>query len=97
MLSWVRAGRVEYIHIGIPCTVWSIARRGIKNWTRARQKEEISIALVFFMVRLFHEYVRCGVPVSVENLSDVRTGKALRWGEHDTLLSSKLRLYQLRG
>ena len=67
VLSWVRAGRIAYTHIGIPCTVWSIARRGITNWSKARQKEEISIALVLFMVRLFRECVRCGVPVSVEN------------------------------
>ena len=53
--------------MGVPCTVWSIARRGIKNWARALQKEEISIALTLFMVRVYRECVRCGVPVSVEN------------------------------
>jgi hypothetical protein len=53
--------------MGVPCTVWSSARRGIKSWARAHQKEEISIALTFFMVRVFRGCVRCGVPVSVES------------------------------
>ena len=67
VLSWIRAGRVEYVHMGVPCTVWSIARRGIKNWARALQKQEIPMALTLFMVRVYRECVRSGVPVSVEN------------------------------
>ena len=50
-----------------PCTVWSIARRRIKDLVKARKKEEVSIALTFSTVEVYRECVRCGVPVSVEN------------------------------
>ena len=53
VLSWIRAGMIEFVHLGVPCTVWSIARRGIKNWERARHKEDVSIALTFFTIEVF--------------------------------------------
>ena len=65
--GWICAGRVEYVHLGVPCTVWSIARRGITDWIKARQKEEVSIALTMFTIEVYRECVRCGVPVSIEN------------------------------
>ena len=55
------------MHLGTPCTVWSIARRGIRNWAKARQKEEVSIALTIFSVEVYRECCRCGVGVSIEN------------------------------
>ena len=67
VLSLVRSGRVAYVHLGTPCTVWSVARRGITNWTKAKRKEEVSVALTLFSVEVFKECARCGVPVSLEN------------------------------
>ena len=29
----------SWVHLGTPCTVWSVARRGITNWVKARKKE----------------------------------------------------------
>ena len=67
VLSLIRAGVVGFVHLGTPCTVWSIARRGIKDWVKARKKEEVSIALTLFTVEVYRECVRCGVPRSIEN------------------------------
>ena len=67
VLGMIRSGRVEYVHLGTPCTVWSIARRGIRNWQKAMQKEEVSIALTVFSVEVYRECCRCGVGVSIEN------------------------------
>ena len=67
MLSLIRSGKIEYVHLGVPCTVWSIARRGITDWVKARKKEEVSVALTLFTVEVYRECSRCGVPVSIEN------------------------------
>ena len=52
-LGLIRSGWVAYVHLGTPCTVWSVARRGITNWVKARKKEEVSVALTLFSVACF--------------------------------------------
>ena len=35
VLSLIRSGRVWAIHLGTPCTIWSVARRGVRNLQKA--------------------------------------------------------------
>lgn len=67
VLELVRAGMVWYIHAGLPCTVWSRARRNITNLSRARAKEAVAVELTMFCVALFRAQSRLGWYWSVEN------------------------------
>ena len=67
VLRWIRNGWVFYIHFGTPCQAWSIARRNIGDFAKARLKELVAVSLALFTaecVRLCH---RCGVLWSIEN------------------------------
>ena len=67
ILRWVRSGLVWFVHIACPCTIWSVARRGIRNFVKARAKEEVGIGLALFAVELIREATRAGVGWSLEN------------------------------
>ena len=61
LMSLIRSGRVWYVHMGVPCTVWSQCRRNVQNFKRARAKELISTALTLFVCEVVREASRCGV------------------------------------
>eukprot|EP00438_Fugacium_kawagutii_P007599 Skav200633 [mRNA] locus=scaffold353:41653:51848:+ [translate_table: standard] len=67
LMSIITMGLVWYIHFGLPCTVWSRARRGITNFAKARAREEISVELTLFMVAVVVEQCRLGWFFSIEN------------------------------
>ena len=48
----IKYGRLWYVHMGTPCTVWSIARHNIKNVKAARLKERIGVQLATFTARV---------------------------------------------
>ncbi|CAE8600432.1 unnamed protein product, partial [Polarella glacialis] len=48
LLRLLRTGRVWYVHMGTPCTVWSRARHGLTNMARARAKETVGVELALF-------------------------------------------------
>ncbi|CAE8674891.1 unnamed protein product [Polarella glacialis] len=50
LLRLLRTGRVWYVHMGTPCTVWSRARHGLTNMARARAKETVGVELALFSV-----------------------------------------------
>ena len=52
VLQLIREGFLYYVHLGTPCTIWSRARRGIRNWARAEQKERIGLQLALFFARV---------------------------------------------
>ena len=67
VLQWIRSGRIWSLHAGTPCTIWSIARRGIKNLKRAADKERLGVELALFTVEVIRECSRCGVIWTLEN------------------------------
>ena len=69
VLALVRTGKVWAVHLGTPCSAWSIARRGVTNHVKARNKELISVELALFSSELVVECSRCGVRWSIENPS----------------------------
>ena len=72
VLELIKKGLVWYIHAGIPCTVWSRARRGITNHARARAKEQVAVELTLFVVALFRAQSRNGWFWSLENPASSR-------------------------
>ena len=69
LLDFVLQGRLSYIHLGTPCTVFSIARKGIRNHGKARTKERIACELAFFTLRLVEAAMAVGTRWSIENPS----------------------------
>ena len=67
VLQWIRSGKIWSVHLGTPCTIWSIARRGIKNQQRARDKERAGVEAAIFSAEVIRECNRCKVFWSVEN------------------------------
>ena len=67
VLEWLRSGRVCSVHLGTPCTIWSIARRGIKNFEKARAKEKLGVEFALFTVEVIRECSRCGILWTLEN------------------------------
>ena len=58
---------VKYLHLGTPCTVFSIARHGITNTARARERERIGCELAFFTAELCRTATSLGIKWSIEN------------------------------
>ena len=52
VIRLIRSGLVQYVHVGTSCTVFSIARKGLKNMTRARHRELVSCELAFLTAKL---------------------------------------------
>ena len=67
VLSWLKSGRVTYIHLGTPCTVFSRARHGIRDTERAREKERVGLELALFSAEIIEVCNRYGVKWSLEN------------------------------
>ena len=67
ILDLARQGRLDYVHLGLPCTVWSMARRNLKNFRRARAKERLGIEFALFGGVLCHILERRGRKWSIEN------------------------------
>ncbi|CAK0826815.1 unnamed protein product [Prorocentrum cordatum] len=65
--SWIRAGLIWRIHLGTPCTAWSIARRGVVNLEKAHAKEAVAVELALFTAEVCTLASRCGALWSLEN------------------------------
>ena len=63
----IRSGLVQYVHFGTPCTVFSIARKGLKNMTRVLRREVVSCELAFLTAKLVEICIGKGVLWSIEN------------------------------
>ena len=67
VLAWVRSGRIAYVHLGTPCTVFSRARHNISNFERAKEKERVGLELALFTTEIILTCIKCGVGWSLEN------------------------------
>jgi len=67
VIDLIKSGRIWYVHLGTPCTVWSRARHNISNFVRAREKERIGVELALFSCEVIRECIRCNVLFSLEN------------------------------
>lgn len=61
------SGNIWWVHLGTPCTVWSRARRNIRNFKRARQKERQGIAFALFSCRVIRECLKRNIAFTLEN------------------------------
>ena len=67
VIRLLEEGWIWYVHLGTPCTIWSIARRGIKNFARAAEKERVGCMLALFTARVIRTCQRLGIKWSLEN------------------------------
>lgn len=52
ILRLINEGIITYVHLGTPCTVFSRARHNLKNFRKARLKEQQGVALALFTARV---------------------------------------------
>ncbi|CAE8642006.1 unnamed protein product [Polarella glacialis] len=67
LLRLLRTGRIWYVHMGTPCTVWSRARHGLTNMARARAKETVGVELALFSVAVARLASSLNIWWSIEN------------------------------
>ncbi|CAE8715533.1 unnamed protein product [Polarella glacialis] len=67
LLRLLRTGRIWYVHMGTPCTVWSRARHGLTNMARARAKEIVGVELALFSVAVARLASSLNIWWSIEN------------------------------
>ena len=63
IIEWIRDGRVWYVHLGTPCTLYSIARKSRPD----RASYRVSMCCVDFTVLIIKTCLECGVYFSLEN------------------------------
>eukprot|EP00438_Fugacium_kawagutii_P008464 Skav230206 [mRNA] locus=scaffold2443:266117:270539:+ [translate_table: standard] len=85
------AGLVWWVHLGTPCTAWSRARHNIKNFSKARAKEQIAVATALFTCRVIRECMKRGIMVTLEN---PRSSRLWEFAPiHDLLQDARIFLY----
>lgn len=85
VLALIASGMVWWVHLGTPCCVWSRARHNIKDFKKARRKEQQGVAVALFTYRVVKECLRRGVRFSIENPSSSRLwqfGPILELAQH---------------
>ena len=69
ILDFLASGAVWYCHLGAPCSIWSQARRNIKNLRKAAFKERVGVELAIFSVKVAKFCQKLGIYYSIENPS----------------------------
>lgn len=67
VLQWIKSGLIRFVHLGTPCTIWSQARRNVKDSARTRAKECVGVELALFSAEVIHTCIAHGVQFSIEN------------------------------
>ena len=67
IIKFINEGIITYVHCGTPCTVFSRARHILRNFRKARLKEQQGVALALFTARVILALRRKGGFFSVEN------------------------------
>ena len=69
VLDWIKKGKIGFVHVGTPCTIWSQARHNVKESHATRCKEEIGVELALFSAEVIRTCNRCQVGCALEDLS----------------------------
>ena len=72
ILSLIRQGRIWYVHLGTPCTIWSSARTNPSDSMRSRARERVGVDFAMFSARVAQECSRCRVYWTIENPANSR-------------------------
>ena len=67
ILSWLRAGKVWGLHLGTPCTIWSIARTRVNDSAKNRRKERLGRLCAHVTVQICELASKLGIPWCIEN------------------------------
>ena len=67
ILRLLETGQIWYVHIGVPCTVFSCARHGITNHRRAAEKERLGVELALFAYTVCSICKKLNIFWSIEN------------------------------
>ena len=67
IIKWIEKGIFGFVHLGTPCTIWSIARKGVKESKASRAKEELGIELALFSSEVIRTCNKHRIPFALEN------------------------------
>lgn len=67
ILRWIEKGIFGFVHLGTPCTIWSIARKGVKESATSRAKEELGIEMALFSSEVIRACNKHRIPFALEN------------------------------
>lgn len=67
VLSWLDRQLIGFVHLGTPCTIWSQARRSVKDSPATRAKEESGLELALFSCEVIRRCIKLGIPYVLEN------------------------------
>lgn len=72
VLGWIRPGRVSVVWVATPCSAFSVARRGIRNYPAAIEKDAEAASHAWFTAELVFECLRSQVAFVIENPASSR-------------------------
>ena len=67
VLQWLEAGRIACVWLGTPCSIWSQARRNVRNVAAAEAKDAVGVACAVFSASVMQACLRLGIPFILEN------------------------------
>lgn len=67
ILQWIRDGRIWCTWLGTPCSVWCIARKGVRNVAKAEAKDRLGVLFAMFSAEVITECLAHGVLFALEN------------------------------
>jgi len=67
ILQWIREKRIWCVWLGTPCSVWCIARKGIKDVKKAEGKDRLGVIFAMFSAKVIEECIANNVAFALEN------------------------------
>lgn len=72
IIKWIEKGLIGFVHLGTPCTIWSRARRGVKDSPATFAKEAAGVELALFSAEVIIACDKFQVPYAIENPASSR-------------------------
>ena len=84
ILQWIGDGRIWCVWLGTPCSVWCIARKGVRNVHSAETKDRLGVKFALFSAEVVRACLHRRVYFAVEN---PQTSKLWKFGPMERALS----------
>ena len=67
VIHWIKMSKIGFIHLGIPSSIWSQARRNVKQFHSAKCREEVGVELALFAAEVIRVCNLYHVGYAIEN------------------------------